>query len=82
MSSRVKLQSIVSLLATPFLLAVAAMAQNPTPVAPVAPPVGAPLPEPLTWTLVGMAALGVGFATKRGKRAGAEESESESTSSA
>jgi hypothetical protein len=81
MSLRAKLESLVSLAAAPLLLAGAAMAQSPQPVAPLAPfGAGTPLPEPLTWTLVGMATVGVGFATKRRKRAESNDTDSQSGS--
>jgi hypothetical protein len=57
------------------------MAQSPQPVAPLAPfGAGTPLPEPLTWTLVGMATVGVGFATKRRKRAESNDTDPQSGS--
>jgi hypothetical protein len=81
MSLRAKLESLLALAATPLLLASAAIAQNPQPIAPLAPlGTGTPLPEPLTWTLVGMATVGVGFAARRRKNAESSEADPQSGS--
>jgi hypothetical protein len=75
MSFRAKFERLLAVAAAPVLFASAALAQSPQPVVPLAPlGTGTPLPEPLTWTLVGMAAVGVGFATKRNRKSEGQDS--------